>query len=175
MSYDSTTRGHLKLNRSLKKSVLEAMLAQCQTIYMHCVPHPKLEIGKRGLTKKEKEEGILLVFGPHSMRDLHLNDKYIRCRLQFQRWESVQIPIESISRLFDKGSQVTMDWFYMPALRDRKTLGNSVYVDESESEDGENSTTVPFVGEKIRTARSKAKKKKIKSSGKVIQVDFRRD
>ena len=123
--------------------------------------------------EKEKEEGILLVFGPHSMQGLELNDKYIRCRLQFQRWEEVQIPMESISRIFDKGSQVTMDWFYLPAFYNKKGPGTSLYDDEFAHK--EDSFTVPFIKKKKSTAARKTKKKKVKSSGQVIQVDFRRD
>ena len=174
MSRDTTTRGHLKLNRSLKKGILEVLFAQCQTVYVHCVPHPALEIGKRGLTQKEEEEGILLVFGPHSMRNLELNEKYIRCALQFKTWEAVQIPIESISRIFDKGSQVSMDWFYMPPLYMRKDP-NSRDSDLHERLTGQKERqTFPLVKGKKSAARSKAKKKK-KTSGRVIQVDFHRD
>lgn len=97
-------------NRQLKKAVLAAMFEACDTFYIHCMPHPELYIGKRGLIDKEKAEGIILVLGPYSTRDLELDEQFVLCDMQFSGWESVAIPYECIVRMFDKSGAVIMQW-----------------------------------------------------------------
>lgn len=96
--------------RQFKRATLDAMFTHCDTFYIHCQPHPELQIGRRGLVDQEKEEGIVLVFGPYSVRQLSMNDRFLLCELQFSRWESVAIPYECIVRMFDKAGQVIMQW-----------------------------------------------------------------
>ncbi len=96
------TREDLKYNRSLKKSIFEVLLKETTTFYIHSKFHSSLFIGSRGLKEKEKEEGIILVFGPYSYRNLEWNEKGISCEMNFGKWEMVFIPYESIFRIFDK-------------------------------------------------------------------------
>ncbi len=100
----------LEKNRKLKRAVLDAMFTHCDTFYIHCMPHPDLAIGKRGLVDREQEEGIVLVFGPYSARQLSWDERFLHCELQFSRWERISIPYECIARLFDKAGQVIMQW-----------------------------------------------------------------
>lgn len=100
----------LKLHRAFKKDILDVVFNHCDTFYIHCMPHPDLVIGQRGLKDKETEEGIIFVFGPHSNRNLSWDERYIFCDLQFSTWEAVSIPYECIVRVFDKSGQVIMQW-----------------------------------------------------------------
>ncbi|MCB1173409.1 MAG: stringent starvation protein B [Leptospiraceae bacterium] len=96
----------LRQHRAFKKDLLDVIFSHFETFYLHCMPHPNLVLGKRGLLEKEKSEGIILVFGPHSNRNLGWDEHFLYCELQFQRWETVQIPYESIARIFDKEGQI---------------------------------------------------------------------
>ena len=100
----------LEYNRKLKKAVLDVLFTQCDTFYVHCMPNARLYIGRRGLVDKEKTEGIILVFGPYSTRQLDWDETGIQCEMQFGRWERVIIPFECIGRTFDKSGQVLMQW-----------------------------------------------------------------
>lgn len=97
-------------NRKFKKAILDVMFTICDTLYMHCMPNPLLKIGKRGLLEREEKEGIVLVFGPHSTRDLSWDDNFIYCSIQFNGWEQVSIPFECIARMYDKNGHVIMQW-----------------------------------------------------------------
>lgn len=98
------------LNARFKKSILDVLFSVCDTFYIHCMPHSSLVIGKRGLLDREKEEGIILVFGPYSTRGLSWDDEHIYCEMQFNSWERLTIPYGCIARMFDKTGQVLMHW-----------------------------------------------------------------
>ena len=100
----------IEANRKFKKAIIDVVFTHCETFYLHCMPHPHLHVGKRGLIDREEQDGIILVFGPYSTRNLSMDDRYLFCDLQFNRWESVRIPFECIARVFDKGGQVIMQW-----------------------------------------------------------------
>ncbi|MBX7057960.1 MAG: stringent starvation protein B [Leptospirales bacterium] len=135
--------------RQFKRATLDVMFQHCDTFYIHCQPHPDLQIGQRGLVQQEKEEGIILVFGPHSVRHLALNDRFLLCELQFSRWESVAIPFECILRMFDKGGRVMVQWA-APAA----------------SEEDSATRSAPAAAEDRLIRRSE--------DSRVIEVDFRR-
>lgn len=97
-------------NRKFKKAVLDVMFSLSDTFYIHCMPNPLLQIGTRGLMDREQREGIVLVFGPYSTRNLNWDESGIQCEMQFNRWEHVRIPFECIDRMYDKGGQVNMMW-----------------------------------------------------------------
>lgn len=99
------TKEEIEYNRKIKKSIFEVLLEEANTFYIHCIDHPQLVIGDRGLIGKEKEEGIVLVLGPYSYRNLHWDEKGISCEMNFAKWEYVYIPYESIFRFFDKAGQ----------------------------------------------------------------------
>lgn len=96
------TKEEIEYNKKIKKAIFEVLLEEANTFYIHCINHPKLIIGDRGLLEKEKEEGIVLVLGPYSYRNLHLDEKGISCEMNFAKWEYVYIPYECIFRFFDK-------------------------------------------------------------------------
>lgn len=126
MAENRMTPEDLAYNRRLKKAVVESLFEVCETFYLHCLPHPTLYLGARGLIDKEKEEGIVLVFGPYSARRLSWDEKGIDCDMHFARWEPVHIPWESVHRVFDKPGQFLMQCMTMnlpePALRDARKI-----------------------------------------------------
>lgn len=147
-------------NRRFKKAVLDVMFSMTDTFYIHCTPNPLLDIGRRGLVDREKNDGIILVFGPYSTRNLTWDDNFIICEMQFSRWENVRIPFECISRIFDKAGHVAMQWATMvsqdtPASTPAKT-----------SSDAE----TPPPAEVPETERAGAGT----SKSRVIEVDFSR-
>ncbi|MCE9599098.1 MAG: hypothetical protein K8S54_14140 [Spirochaetia bacterium] len=97
-------------NRKFKKAILDVMFSLSDTFYVHCVPNPLLHIGSRGLQDREEREGIVLVFGPYSTKNLNWDETGIHCEMQFNKWERVRIPFECIDRMFDKSGQVNMQW-----------------------------------------------------------------
>ncbi len=169
--------GILTQNRVLKKAVLDVMFQHCDTFYIHCMPHDRLVIGTRGLQEREKEEGIVLVFGPYSTRHLSWDEDFLYCELQFNRWEGVQIPYECIGRVFDKGGQVIMQW--ATPSPEEESAGDETKAGESNSaskkEDGD---VQSFPTDKA--AKSGGKRTASKDKGKpgdesrVIEVDFRK-
>ncbi|MBE7440363.1 MAG: stringent starvation protein B [Spirochaetales bacterium] len=100
----------LAFNARFKKAILDVLFSVCETFYIHCLPHSGLVMGKRGLLDREKEEGIILVFGPYSTRGLSWDDAHIYCEMQFNAWERLTIPYGCIARMFDKTGQVLMHW-----------------------------------------------------------------
>ena len=125
---------NLAYNRTIKKSILSQLFTLSSVFYVHCMNHPELILGRRKLSSQEQEEGIVLVFGPYSSRNLNWNDTSIVCELQFQYWENIIIPYESIARIFDKEGQVMMNLaavyqeydgelcWYKPFLKTRENL-----------------------------------------------------
>ena len=110
----------LDTNRDLKRAILQSMFDFCDTVYLHCAPHQNLSMGKRSLSQKERELGILLVFGPHSIKNLQLKDNLIKCQLEFKKWEQVIIPIDAINQIFDKEGHVIMEWAHLSLLNPNK-------------------------------------------------------
>ena len=147
----------LDYNRKLKKAVLDVLFTQCDTFYVHCMPNARLQIGKRGLVDKEKTEGIILVFGPYSTRQLDWDETGIQCEMQFGRWERVVIPFECIGRTFDKSGQVLMQWATIEAPEAEGKL-----------------ETLPIKPEEAATEGKAGKEAKDESPGesRVIEVDF---
>jgi len=89
--------------RAFKRGLFDLYWDKFGVFYMHVMPHPKLEIGKRGLTAAEKENGIVLVFGDKAVRDLDNKKDYLFAELQFgARWEPTIVPWDAVSRIFDK-------------------------------------------------------------------------
>jgi len=115
--------GSMEQNRRFKKAILDVLFQYCETFYIHCMPHPDLAIGRRGLLDREKTEGIVLVFGPHSTRQLSWDDRLMYCELQFNRWEPVSIPYECVARMFDKDGQVIMQWSALAPEENAPTRG----------------------------------------------------
>ncbi len=179
MTHRFPQTGDILLNRSLKKSVLELLFKKCHTFFIHCISHPNLKIGTKGLeSPKEKKDGIVLVFGPHSMRHLSMDDTYLHCELQFNRWESLQIPYECIVRMFDKTNQVFMQWATFPnhikPSLETETQSLSLPFEVISTSLLENNRQRNSVKEK-KTRTNLAKKKTKKQSSRVIQVNFRGD
>lgn len=89
--------------RSFKKKMFDLYWETYGTFYLHALPHPNLDLGKRGLVGEEKENGIILVFGPKAVRSLEIREDHLFAELQFgYNWDSLFIPWDSLFRLYDK-------------------------------------------------------------------------
>lgn len=180
MAENKITPEDIAYNRRLKKALVESLFEVCETFYLHCLPHPELFLGARGLVDNEKEEGIVLVFGPYSARRLSWDEKSIDCDMHFARWEPVHIPWECVHRVFDKPGQFLLQCVTMhlpePVLRDARKL------DAEEGQDGSAPSTVtPAIPSITPSGPSTAPASLSSASGgpsdaspdeKVIEVDF---
>lgn len=164
--------GILNQNRVLKKAVLDVMFQHCDTFYIHCMPHDRLAIGTRGLQDREKEEGIVLVFGPYSTRHLSWDEDFLYCELQFNRWESVTIPYECIGRVFDKGGQVIMQWA-TPSPEEGSQVETGEPAKESPKKDDSEVQAFTSKATKSGGKRTSKEKGKAGDESRVIEVDFR--
>ena len=146
----------VQYNRKLKKQFLDIMFRESEAFFIHCAPHPGLNIGRRGLLDKEKTEGIVLVFGEYSSRNLSWDDNFLYCELQFQkRWEFISIPYECILKIFDKEAQFLIQ----------------CVVYESK-EDGERIKSASTKAEKEMTEKEKRTAVTEETDSKIIEVDF---
>jgi stringent starvation protein B len=69
---------------------------------MHVAPLPEVVIGERGFVEKEKEEGIILVFGKESYKDFEWDDDKVYVSMRFSgKWENLEIPIIAIQAIFN--------------------------------------------------------------------------
>jgi len=143
----------VEYNRKFKKAILDTLFTVCDTFYIHCMPNPLLHVGKRGLLDNEKTDGIILVFGPYSTRNLSWDERFVFCEMQFGKWETIQIPYECIARMFDKSGQVIMQWATLVAPESHRDESVS---DQKPSKSKESGTS----------------KEKPDGSARVIEIDF---
>ncbi len=115
------TKEEIQYNKKLKKSMFEVLIENVDTFYIHCLDHPDLKIGERGLTDVEKKEGIVFVIGPYSYKDLSWDDNYISCEMNFAKWEKVFIPYESIFRFFDKAGHCLIQFLVIEIQEKKET------------------------------------------------------
>ncbi|MCZ8154539.1 MAG: ClpXP protease specificity-enhancing factor SspB [Leptospira sp.] len=89
--------------RQFKRQLFNLYWEKFGVFYIHVMPHPKLEIGKRGLLNAEKESGIVLVFGDKAVKIIDSHADYIFAELQFgSTWEPTVIPWDAVFRIYDK-------------------------------------------------------------------------
>ncbi|TGN19609.1 ClpXP protease specificity-enhancing factor SspB [Leptospira idonii] len=89
--------------REFKRDLFNLYWEKFGVFYIHVMPHPKLEIGKRGLINAEKESGIVLVFGDKAVKVLDSQPDYLFAELQFgSAWEPTIIPWDAVFRIYDK-------------------------------------------------------------------------
>ena len=100
--------------RQFKTDMVGMFWEKFGTFYIHVMPHPSLQIGKRGLVGEEQELGIILVLGPKAVKDYMTDDDNLYCELQFgYNWEKLIIPWDCIFRIYDKNqSAVTQMRFF---------------------------------------------------------------
>jgi len=148
-------------SRSIKQSLMENILAFNDTAFIHCLPHKDLIIGRRGLQGKEKTEGIVLVLGPTSYKDIVIEEDCIKTSLQFgQKWENITIPLDSLVYIWDKHG------FFQIRL--------AVFEDELLEEADTPTITDPAIDNPDSMGNSPPEKKKttVKSEGNAVAVDF---
>lgn len=132
----------IKLLRDFKQRLFQLYWEKLGVFYIHVLPHPNLEIGRRGLVDKEREAGIVLVFGTSSVKGLVQRIDHLAVDLQFgATWEKLLIPWDAIFRIYDKGQL---------AVTQLKVFNDKINID-------------PVIDKKAI---------KIDTESKVIQVDF---
>ncbi len=138
----------LKVLRKFKLDLFQNYWDNSVTFYAHVLPHPSLEIGKRGLVGEEKTSGIILAFGQTACREVASEADYLFAELQFgYTWEKLFIPWDAVYRLYDKNQ------FVITQMR--------VQLDKIDFGFGNSEPKAEPV-----------KKKKAVSDSKVIEVDF---
>ncbi|MCC5813155.1 MAG: stringent starvation protein B [Leptospira sp.] len=150
---ENLTPEELKNIREFKTDLFTLYWERFGTFYVHILPHPRLKIGKRGLVGEEKESGIILVFGPKAVRNVHYYEAELFAELQFgYTWEDVVIPWDAIFRVYDKGQASLVQMRILPPIED----------DEH----------TEFKPKNSNAKKPEAKSGKSEEKGKVIQVDF---
>ncbi|XDD48555.1 ClpXP protease specificity-enhancing factor SspB [Leptospira sp. WS39.C2] len=97
------TQEEITTLREFKRDMFNLYWERFGVFYIHVMPHPKLEIGKRGLLNAEKESGIVLVFGDKAVKVLDSKPDYLFAELQFgSTWEPTMIPWDAVFRIYDK-------------------------------------------------------------------------
>lgn len=97
------TQEEITTLREFKRDLFNLYWERFGVFYIHVMPHPKLEIGKRGLLNAEKESGIVLVFGDKAVKVLDSKPDYLFAELQFgSAWEPTVIPWDAVFRIYDK-------------------------------------------------------------------------
>ncbi|MBL0955478.1 ClpXP protease specificity-enhancing factor SspB [Leptospira levettii] len=97
------TQEEITTLREFKRDLFNLYWERFGVFYLHVMPHPKLEIGKRGLLNAEKESGIVLVFGDKAVKVLDSKPDYLFAELQFgSTWEPTMIPWDAVFRIYDK-------------------------------------------------------------------------
>ena len=89
--------------RNYKKSLFELYWQTFGSFFVHIIPHINLKIENRGLVKDEKKNGISLIFGETSTKNLSLEKNFIKVELQFDsKWEKLSIPWDAVLAFYDK-------------------------------------------------------------------------
>lgn len=100
---ENLTQEEITTLREFKRDLFNLYWERFGVFYIHVMPHPKLEIGKRGLLNAEKESGIVLVFGDKAVKVLDSKPDYLFAELQFgSTWEPTMIPWDAVFRIYDK-------------------------------------------------------------------------
>ncbi|TGK83163.1 stringent starvation protein B [Leptospira noumeaensis] len=100
---EKLTQEEITTLREFKRDLFNLYWERFGVFYIHVMPHPKLEIGKRGLLNAEKESGIVLVFGDKAVKVLDSKPDYLFAELQFgSAWEPTMIPWDAVFRIYDK-------------------------------------------------------------------------
>jgi stringent starvation protein B len=111
MNNEPPTLEMIEYSKMLKRSILDTLFTKTTSFFIHCSPHSDLLLGQRGLINNEKTDGIVLIFGPYSTRNLQWDENAVFCEMQFgSQWQHVYIPYHCISRMYDKDGQFLMHW-----------------------------------------------------------------
>ena len=150
MEDEILTQEEIILLRKFKRSLFDTYWDNAPTFYAHVLPHPSLEIGKRGLVGEEEKSGIVLAFGATACKEISSLEDYLYVELQFgYTWEKLIIPWDSIFRFYDKSQNVISQMKVLFEPLDFSTPSSAVLAKPV-----------------------KPKKAKTKNDSNVIQVDF---
>ncbi len=83
-------------------NIFREIIDNYEKFFVHLMPHPQLIIGSRGLIGDETKNGIVLVFSSYSYDKLNIDSECVTVNMKFSgNWESLYIPIECISAIFN--------------------------------------------------------------------------
>jgi len=152
MNHEPPSPEMAEYSKLLKRSVLDTLLTKTTSFFIHCTPHTDLLLGQRGLINNEKSDGIVLIFGPYSTRNLQWDENAIFCEMQFgSQWQHVYIPYHCISRMYDKEGQFLMHWtaYSISALEEAEPAPKK---ERSQKSGDSNVITVDFASRKKPSA-----------------------
>lgn len=97
------------------------------------MPHPDLIIGSRGLMGEEKKNGLVLVFSSYSYDKLSIEEDCVSVNMKFSgSWESLYIPVDAISAIFNDPVKPEFMFSFKP--QNRKTAPKPVEKEEEEDD-----------------------------------------
>ncbi len=107
MEDQELTKEEIILLRKFKRNLFDTFWDNAPTFYGHVLPHPSLEIGKRGLVGDEEKSGIVLAFGATACKEISSFEDYLYVELQFgYTWEKLILPWDCIFRFYDKSQHI---------------------------------------------------------------------
>jgi len=122
-------------------NVLKEILNSYEKFFIHLMPHPELIIGSRGLVGEEKKNGIVLVFSSYSYDKLSMEDDSVTVNMKFSgSWESLYIPVDAISAIFNDPVKPEFMFSFKPQNRKSAPQPVEKETSEDESEDTETSS-----------------------------------
>lgn len=126
------------MDTGTKLNILKQILNSEKKVYFHILAHPDLIIGKRGLLEAEYKEGIILVFGHQSYKNLQFQDGYIYVDMRFSgKWESLRIPVLAIATVFDSPVAPTYVFNFNISTKNNKniseTTANKAQIEQSKN------------------------------------------
>lgn len=119
-----------------RQNVFQEILKTYEKFYVHLMPHPELIIGSRGLLGDENKNGLVLVFGPNSYDKLSLESDCITVNMKFSgSWESLYIPLNAISAVFNDPVKPEFMFSFKPVVR-TEGKGDPVIEDPADNDSG---------------------------------------
>jgi hypothetical protein len=101
-----------------RQNIFQEILKTYEKFYVHLMPHPELVIGSRGLLGDENKNGLVLVFSQHSYDKLSLEQDCITVNMKFSgSWESLYIPINAISAIFNDPVKPEFMFSFKPLIK----------------------------------------------------------
>lgn len=114
-------------------NVLKEILNSYEKFFIHLMPHHNLIIGSRGLIGEEKKNGLVLVFSSYSYDKLSIDNDSITVNMKFSgSWESLYIPVDAVSAVFNDPVKPEFMFSFKP--QNRKNAPKPVEKEEEEND-----------------------------------------
>lgn len=115
------------MHTGTKLNMLKQILNAEEKVYFHILAHPAdLIIGKRGSLEAEYKEGIILVFGHQSYKNLQFQDSYIYVNMKFSgKWGNLRIPVHAIATVSESPVVPTICINFNISVKDNKNISGT--------------------------------------------------